>query len=98
MILLEVVLQRIVVLIVMRLPRISPIAYETALMLVTTMFVQFVTVVESFFAESAHWVALEPRLRNVTGLIISVCHVLVECILVGKKLVFVRKDFFVSRT
>jgi hypothetical protein len=95
MVLFEVLLQGIVVEVVMRLSRISSIADEATLMLHATVFVQFVIVVEALAAETAQGVALEARLVGSAGLIVTTPHVLLQ-LLVGKELVFVRKDLFIS--
>lgn len=97
MVFLEVLFQCIVVQIVMGLPRVPPIADETPLVLVSAMLVQFVAVVESLPTEAAQWMALETCLRDIARLVVSMRHMIVQC-LICEKLMLVCKHFFIPCT
>jgi hypothetical protein len=93
----EMLLKRVVVNIVMGLPRILTITKEAPLMLVATMLIQFVSIVETLTAKSTQRVSLEAGLVNSTGAIIAVAHMNFK-LLVGEKFVLVGKHFLVAST
>lgn len=95
MVFLEVLLQRVVVLEIMRLPRVSSIANEASLMLIATMLVQFVAVIETLAAESTERVSLKSRLVNCARHVVSFPHMLFQ-FLICKQLMLVCEHFLVT--
>lgn len=59
------------------------------------MLIQLVVVVETFTAEATQGVAFEARLVSGAWLIVAASHVLLQ-FLVGKELVFMSEDLFVT--
>lgn len=88
-------LQGVIVPVIMRLPRVPPIADEAPLVLVAAMLIQLIVVVKSLAAETAQRVSLESRLVCGSRLIVSVSHVLLQ-LLVGEQFVLMREDPLVT--
>lgn len=93
----EMFLERVVVEVVMRLPRVPPVTQETSLVLVAAVLVQLVAVVEARAAEAAQRMAPEARLVGGAGLVVAVPHMLRQ-LLVGKHVVLVREDLLMPST
>jgi len=94
-ILLKVLLQRIVVKVIVWLPRVPPVADETSFMFVSAMLVQFVIVIKPLAAEATDWVAFESR--RGPGLVVSMAHVLAQ-LFISVHLMFVSKNLLVPCT
>jgi hypothetical protein len=88
-------LQGVIVPVIMRLPRVPPIADEAPLVLVAAMLIQLIVVVKSLAAETTQRVSLESRLVCGSRLIVSVSHVLLQ-LLVGEQFVLMREDPLVT--
>jgi hypothetical protein len=95
MVLLKMLLERVVILVVVRLPRVAPVTDKAPLVLVPAMVVELVGVVEARAAEAAQWVSLETGLVNGSRLVVAFAHVVLQ-FLVGEQLVLVRKDLLVT--
>lgn len=78
MVLLEVLLQGVVVLVVVRLSGILSITDEAALVLHAAMLIELVAVVEALAAEAAERMAAETGLVSSAGLVVAMAHVLFE--------------------
>jgi hypothetical protein len=94
MVFLEMLLEGIVIEIVVWLPRVSPVADEAPLMLVSAMLVQFVAVIKPGTAEAAQRMPSETRLINCAGFVVAVSHMFGQ-LLIRKQVMFVRKDLLV---
>lgn len=94
-VLLEVLLQLVVVEEVVRLSRVSSIAYEATLVLHAAVLKQLVVVVEALAAETAERVALEARLVGGTRLVVTVAHVPLK-LLIREELMLVGEDLLVA--
>jgi hypothetical protein len=92
MVLLEVLLERVVVEVVMRLPRVSAVADETTLVLIPAVLIQLVAIIEARAAETAQRMPPKASLVDGARLVVAVAHMLGQ-LLVGKRVVLVRKHF-----
>lgn len=93
---LEMLLESIVVPVIVRLSRVSPVAEETALVLVSAVFVELVIVIEALAAECTQGMALETGLIYSAWLIVAPTHVLSNT-LIAEQLMLVGKDLLVAR-
>jgi len=96
MILLKMVLERIVVDVIMRIPAIRSVAEEASLMLLPTMHIKLVIPVEPLPTEAAQWMALETTLVDCSWIIISLRHMLLQ-LLIRKQVMLVREYLLISR-